>query len=316
MAGGGGGSGTIDTGVKKAAQMFLYGSCTDVANYPDSGDHKYLPASKSLIKFADDDLAGSGPLSSATAWDPDSVISTMESDANSYGNVSISGLLEDVSDELQTLYGTVLGEVKTRLQTTYLGDVLDAEEAVADSEFEREELPRFEAAMGKIGASMSSSFLVGKAKLEMNLNKRLVDVNQDIRLRNLVLLHQTSVDLISSVMSMWRSYIDWNKSVALMKTDVQKTKIALKVEESDSQLIIDEKDATWKFEVFGHVGNFAAASFGGVEYDEGPSSIMKGFGGALSGAGVGAMLGSGVPVIGSGVGAMVGALVGGISSLL
>ena len=120
------------------------------------------------------------------------------------------------------------------------------------------------------------------------------------------------------VLTMLGMAVEFKKNVAHYLLESKRLRIVSKMEESDSQLEIDDADGKWDLDTFSYTGNMLAA-IGGARGGGGTTpKKQSALGGALSGAGTGAMVGSNPALMAAtgGWSLAIGAALGGIGGLL
>lgn len=198
----------------------------------------------------------------------------------------------DICDLWGFMYENVLHSPEIEAAVT-------AHSAVLAHDIESNTLPRFNAGMRDINSVMASSFIIGRSLIEQ---ERVRDVNKfqaDIRIRAL-----------AEATSMWKSHLDWNKSVVTVFNDMNKQYYMTTLDVNDANLGYLAKHAMWNLNLFENLRGFLGALGGGSATSSmnEPSKTQKVLGGAMAGASLGMMTGN--PLL-----AGVGAVVGGLASI-
>ena len=187
-----------------------------------------------------------------------------------------------------TLVDAAVDNVVTEYSTD-LGDRLTAEV-----------LPRFRAGMRDINAVVSSAFALGQAIIEASQARQVAGFSSAAHLK--------VIDL----------RLDYQKALTHYVVEANRIKIVAKKEETDTQLEIDEADASWDLEVFQHGANLLASIGGGVAQSQKKkkNAAASAIGGAMTGAAAGAMVGASYGSGGGPYGAAIGAVLGAAAGLL
>jgi len=334
-SGGGGSSGKVDypSYLKQIHCDWLVGDndTSDPANYDT--------IEKSMTEVIDSAL-GASPLTGVTAYDPGTVLDSVDdqieallavnpsTELDAYkGNIIVgteteispSGDFGDYVDSVKSKYDVKLyGDDDIDLDVTAFGDLLsDQLETVA--------LPRFKRGMQDINAVQTSAFVIGSALLEDSRQKEIAKYSSGLRLQNYQernkLVVQSALALLQAKLSAITSDrdiayrtsmadLEWSKASTTLFMEAAKMKIIANKEEADVNREIDVADAKWDMEAFQIGGNLLASVAGAA-----PSLVPKQnmftsvLGGVLSGVAAGASTGNPYLAIGGGI-------LGGISGFL
>src|SRR4030067_100126 len=168
--------------------------------------------------------------------------------------------------------------------------------------------PRFVTGMRDINSVISSSFIVGKAMMEVARTKALS--NYDAGLRHAML---------PIAVSRWSTHLDWNKSTVISFAEIMKLYFSAAMDLDNHNYSMHSKDKLWPFTVL----DFQRAALGPLQGESktttdvgGASTAQKALGGALTGAAAGAMAGRVFPGVGFVVGGVVGGVVGAASAFI
>lgn len=185
---------------------------------------------------------------------------------------------------------------------------------ILDDEFEVQNA-EYRVGMNNINAVMSSSFVLGSAKLYGFRDRDYNKYAGDLRLK----LRDTYVSQGITTMSQhYLQKIEFQRALTALTSEIYRTIILEMTEYIDNANKMDEEEALWNIKLYTFAGNILAAPSGGTIPGETAKTNKwnSALGGALSGAAAGAMIGSVVPGIGTGVGAGIGAIIGGGRALM
>lgn len=196
-------------------------------------------------------------------------------------------------------------------EDTVNGPVIDnlvSQEAIRlTDDLEQVQYPRYEAGMRDINSVMSSTYLVGKAMMEVGRTKALARYDAETRYRVLPLVTER-----------WKAHLDWNRMVVEMYSQILKFFIIVREDTDNHHLEINAKAVLWPFNAL----QYETAAIGAVSgatntstKTAGGSEIQRAIGGAMTGAASGALVGAQIGSIGGPLGAGIGGLVGLATSL-
>ncbi len=287
--GGGGGAGVVDY---PAYMKDFHGGVLDHVGVDTVSD--------SLLDIMNVAL-GNSPYLGVTAYDPDADIAAMVAGVTDFDTLVT---LLSAGTGLDALIAGVLSDVRVDTAVTEfsadLGDRLTVEV-----------LPRFEAGMRDINAVTSSAFGIGRAIIEASQDRQVSKFSADLHLEAFKSLHDDSLRVIALK-------LEYQKFLSHYTVEVNRIKIVAKKEEADSNMDLDEADASWDLGVFQHGGNFLASIGGGVATPDKKKKnpTASAIGGAMTGAAAGAMVGAEVGSVGGGYGAVIGAVLGAAAGYL
>ena len=178
---------------------------------------------------------------------------------------------------------------------------LVGEQAVELSDdLEQIALPRFETGLRDLNSVMSSSFVIGKALVEVGRTKALSKFDADLRYR-----------LIPVVSERWSKHLDWNKNVIEVYANLLKLYISARMDTDNQYMDYRAKDYLWNMTLFDNYRLAIGAVTGGSRTTSdvvgGPSQTQRTIGGAMTGAAIGTEIS---PGYGTAIGAVVGAAAG------
>ena len=161
-------------------------------------------------------------------------------------------------------------------------------------------LPRFNAGMRDMNSVMSSTYVLGKTKMEVERTREISKYTADLQAR-----------LIPVATERWGRHLEWNKTVIGMYMEVLKMYIVAKLDVDGQNYDMAVKHRLWPFTVL----TYYAAAVGALTNAQDiknptTSKSSRVLGGAAGGAAMGASIGG---PVGAGIGAGVGALVGFLS---
>jgi hypothetical protein len=161
--------------------------------------------------------------------------------------------------------------------------------------------PRFVAGMRDINAVVSSSFVVGRAMMEVGRTKAISKYDAGLRYA-----------MLPVAADRWARHLEWNRSVIMTYAEIMKLYFSTAMDIDGKNYELAAKEALWPFTVLDNERAALGALQGATNSKSdvaGASTAQKAIGGALTGAAAGAMVG-GVPgaVIGGVLGAATGFL--------
>lgn len=178
--------------------------------------------------------------------------------------------------------------------------LVTAESALLDEELEEAVLPKFMAGMRDMNATMSSTFINGKALLYGSKQKQVAKFSSELKWK-----------LVGIAEDRYKAHLAWNQSVASSYADLFKTYFGVKDGISRLNYDIKSKDSLWPLTVMdferANLGALQGAMKQSTDKDSGGGSFL---GGVFSGAAAGGMLSAGNPL-----GMVAGAALGGVASL-
>lgn len=162
--------------------------------------------------------------------------------------------------------------------------LLVAESHLMDDDIVAHSMPRLQTGMRDINAVMGSSYVIGRAIIEDAKVKAMAKYSADLRYR-----------LIPIASGRWTTHLDWNKGVVGVYAELMKLYFSTKIDVDEANYAMSAKDKLWPFTVL----DFERAALGALQGAinsktdvAGASTASKVIGGALSGAAMGAMVGS------------------------
>lgn len=178
--------------------------------------------------------------------------------------------------------------------------LVTAESALLNEELEETVLPKFMTGMRDMNATMSSTFINGKALLYGSKQKQLAKFSSELKWK-----------LVGVAQDRYKAHLAWNQSVASSYADLFKTYFGVKDGITRLNYDIKSKDSLWPLTVLDYeranLGALQGAMKQSTDKDSGGGGSF--LGGALSGAAAGGMMGFGP------VGMVAGAALGGVASL-
>ena len=159
---------------------------------------------------------------------------------------------------------------------------VSAQSELLDNEVRTKVLPQFLAGMRDINAIQSTTFVIGKAIIA---NGQVRDMNE----------FQSRIRLSAIELSghLWRSHLDWDKSVIAMYLEMTKLYYATRIDVDHKQLEYASKDKLWNMDLFDEPRAVLGALNGAAAATQKnkPSQAVSALAGALSGAAAGAPAG-------------------------
>jgi hypothetical protein len=222
---------------------------------------------------------------------------------------------------------------------------VDAFSGIMSDRISTDVLPRFQRGMQDINAVISSSFVIGQAVIEGMGDRDVAKYQGELRTKaflqkdqiiatsklgesqalkeahlqddkinalNTELGNRMFVQGVEQMIRYFMTRIDNERAISQLVMEGNKLGIVAEKEESDQQIDIDKLEASWDFEIWGHLANMLAAPTGGsVPVVSGQAKVQSALSGAAAGAALGAVIpggGATTTAIGAGVGLLGGLL--------
>jgi hypothetical protein len=181
--------------------------------------------------------------------------------------------------DVRSLWGEIYGDL---VRGPEIAASIAAHSALMQDEIDSTIMPKFLAGMRDINSVMGSSFVIGKAIIMDGHTKAVNQYASELRLKATA---DTAKLLVQK--------LDWNKSVVMVYSEFIKLYYSLKNDVNKVELEYRAKDILWNLNLFDYARSMIGALNGAAaaKSDKEPSMLQKVLGGALSGAGAGAMLG-------------------------
>lgn len=293
------------------------GGSSGAVSYPaymESKHSTWLDAVAAAITTA---VTGDSPYTSAVAYDPDCVLNATNYIISQFNDAVVALAPEtDWSSAYDIAYAKyAFGDY---FSTAATATTVAAYQADLESRRDTDFKPSYKVGMLNINAAMSSSFVIGDALITSQVARDVAKFSADLTFKNEERqanyeLQQAQVisGTVKNILDAIASQINFYQSVAHTTADANRIKIVSKNEESDKNILYDEKDALWDLEMYTYGGNMLAAIAGGTSASASnkPSTSASVLGGALSGAAAGS-------AIAPGIGTAIGGVLGGLGGLL
>lgn len=186
------------------------------------------------------------------------------------------------------------------MNATALNELVSNEATVLEDDIIESASPRFTTGMRDINSVMSSTFVVGKAMMEVGRTKALSAFSAKARYA-----------LVPAVVERWKSHLDWNRNVILVYSEMMKLYFASKIDVTGFNYDMLQRNKMWPFTAM----EFERAALGVLQGAQNvsdmtqPSKAQKAIGGALTGAAAGFQ-------IGGPIGAVIGGVLGSAAGFL
>lgn len=178
--------------------------------------------------------------------------------------------------------------------------MVTAESALLDDELDSTILPKYMTGMRDMNATMSSTFINGKALLYDAKQKQVAKFSSELKWK-----------LVGVAQERYKTHLAWNQSVVESYSNLFKTYFGVKDGITRLNYDIRSKDSLWPLTVMDYeranLGALQGAMKQSTDKDSGGGGSF--LGGALSGAAAGGMMGLGP------MGMLGGAVLGGVASL-
>lgn len=177
-------------------------------------------------------------------------------------------------------------------------NLVRAESALLDDELDTSILPKFMTGMRDLNATMSSTFIVGKALLLDTKQKVVSKFSAELKWK-----------LVGVAQDRYKAHLAWNMEVVNSYSNLFKTYFGVKDGITRLNYDLKAKDSLWPLTVMDYERANLGALQGAMKQSSGESSSGGNIlGGALSGAAAGGM-------VAGPWGALGGAMLGGVASL-
>ncbi len=186
------------------------------------------------------------------------------------------------------------------IESPAAANLVRAESTLLDDELDTSTLPKFMTGMRDLNATMSSTFIVGKALLLDTKQKLISKFSAELKWK-----------LVGVAQDRHKAHLAWNMEVVSSYSNLFKTYFGVKEVITKMNYDILAKQSLWPLTVMDYERANLGALQGAMKQTGGESSGVSNFlGGALSGAAAGGMLTGGNPL-----GIAGGAILGGVASL-
>lgn len=187
---------------------------------------------------------------------------------------------------------------ESSIESPAAANLVKAESALLDDELDTSLLPKFMTGMRDLNATMSSTFIVGKALMLDTKQKVVSKFSAELKWK-----------LISIAQDRYKAHLAWNMEVVNSYSNLFKTYFGIKEGITQMNYAIKSKDSLWPLTVMDYErANLGALQGAMKQSTEEPRSGGSLLGGVLSGASAGGM-------IAGPWGALGGAVLGGVASL-
>lgn len=256
--------------------------------------------------------AGGNPYDSENAFDPGAVFTPTSG--------SPLDTMQDEHDSVETLIDAVDPEGSSGLFKSYIDKAVTEVDAVlvtnaqittavnafddSDKVLRLQELSRWTGGMADINAVHSSQFVIGMALRESIATMTSNRFEQDLRIQLARDRQQMILTAVNMMFDMFTLKATASLDLVRLQGDVSRTLIIAKQEQTDRDLEIDVRDATWDLTVFQYGANLLAGISGaGSPVVEGLTKTQSAISGMFAGASIGASVGG---PWGAGIGAAIG----------
>lgn len=175
--------------------------------------------------------------------------------------------------------------------------IVQAESALLDDELDSSILPKFMVGMRDLNATMSSTFINGKAIILDSKQKTIAKFSAELKWK-----------LLGASSDRYKAHLAWNTEVVNSYANIFKTYFGIKDGITRLNYEIESKNALWPLNVMDFERANLGALQGAMKQSNDTSSGNNILGGVLSGASAGGM-------IAGPWGALGGAVLGGVASL-
>ena len=204
-----------------------------------------------------DAAIGNSPYTTATAYDPDTDITAMETAITAFNTV-----VDAIS--VATDYASYSTAVKNQvdnnvISTTIIDADIAAHASVIDADYD-DDVTKLQSGMRDIGAAMTSSFVIGQADLYAKKERALVEFGTRLYTETERQRNEMITAGVSLVFQAHLQRTGFEGDVARLTADAKRIKIIAKGEQAREDYEYDEMDAKWDLEMT----NYGAAMLAGI----------------------------------------------------
>lgn len=235
---------------------------------------------------------GTGLVPTAAANNPFEGYEDIETDVAFFG----TGYLISSFPSLWDMYGKFMAglDIETLWTQTFadtvnsseVDNLVAAEGALMDDDIEDNILPRLQTGMRDMNSVMASTYVIGRSLVEDARVKQLEKFSAQLR-----------YNLIPVAQARWVAHLDWNKLVIATYAELFKLYYSVKTDTDEVNYTMKSKEQLWPFTVWDYsriiLGSLSGASQTTKDV-AGSSNTQKVLAGAMSGASMGAMIGSNI----------------------
>lgn len=278
--GGGGGSGKVSyPAYMESWHTGWLGSSSPTAN---------------LTALMDAAISGGSPYASATAYDPDTDLTAMDTAISAFNTV-VDAL--DAAADYATYSDAVLAQVDTNVvSTTHIDAQIAAYTAKLDADYD-DLVAKLQSGSRDIGVAMTSAFVMAQGDLYAKKERDLTEFGKRLYIEAERQRNEMITTGISNVFQAHFQRTQFEGDVARLTADAKRIRIVAKGEEIRENYEYDDLDAKWDLEITNYGAAMLASIGGGVVNTATPgmSKTQSVLSGAMSGAAMGAMAMPGNP---------------------
>jgi hypothetical protein len=278
------------------------------APYLESAHSDALVATDSAVSILNlawtDSMAGQRPVdpyNSYTDLDVDDVFFGIGIAMTSFPSLykKFGDLMTDI--DIETLYNTIFDD---SMNGPVITNIIAQEAVELSDELETNSYPRYEIGMRDANAVMTSSYVIGKALMEVGKTKALAKFGAEIKSRMLAVASER-----------WKTHLDWNRQVVEMNAQIMKFYFMAKHETDTYNREVHLKHLLWPFTTTRYILDALGVLNNAVNQKsstEGAGTATRVLGGAMMGLSAGATAFPGSN-LGIGLGGAIGAAAGALS---
>jgi len=299
------------------------GSSSGEISYPDYMESRHDSWLGDVTTAMSVARTGASPFAGWTTVDPLAVFGPITLNANTALNSLHNLDLDATFSARYSLVSTHDVDIP-ELTDADIEALVQAENDLLTSEFDRTILQEFEVGMNNVNAIQTSAFVIGRGIILSDLAKRLAIFDADLRIKGYALRIEGAKLAVTQIQGfndmaykLMGSEHELKRQEVALAIELGRLYIAARLDVDKSELEASAKDRLFDLTTFQY-GNNVMASIAGAAHTTGQegSIIQNAMGGALSGAAAGAQVGTMIePGIGTAIGAGVGALAGLAGSL-
>lgn len=254
----------------------------------------------------------SNPFTSLTGYNPATDVSSMATAVATFQSLVTA---MDPHADYDTYHNAAVAQIDSVISPdSYILARVQAHAAALDTELNSRVIPRFEAGMRDINAVHTSTFIIGKAIIELDRDDKVDKFMADMRFQADAKRGDLIQNAAAEMVRMHLQKLEFGRVIMAITIDRLRLSIAANSDYKTEIKAIAADQARWPLEIYKYGANMLAAISGGtsssVPMDGNKTAriIGSGLSGAIAGATIGASFG--------GSGAGYGAILGGIAGAL
>lgn len=255
------------------------------------------------------------PFTGLTPYDPTTDIAAMATAISTFQTLVTA---MDPATDFDTYWTAALASVDADISPdTYIAARALAHGNALDTELVTKVIPRFNAGMRDINGVQTSTFVIGRALIELDRNDKMDKFMADMRYQADAKRGELAQSLTAEMVRMYLQKMEYQRTIQASSIEKNRLGIAAEQDYNTELKALAADEARWELEVYKYGGNMLASITGGtvgsvpVDGSKTARIIGSGLAGAVAGAQIAAATaGSGS----SGIGALLGGIAGAFSA--